>query len=126
MSFDKTPRDRGARQIKFGRAVRRLAKQDHARVAVAVEKSSELFGRLGRGQRPRLGAEHFDQFGRRLARDAIIGERLCHELALWWKRAAAMSVRPWSSGRLPSIRSEEHTSELQSLMRISYAVFCLK
>src|SRR3546814_4469958 len=27
--------------------------------------------------------------------------------------------------RLP-IRSEEHTSELQSLMRISYAVFCLK
>src|SRR3546814_6730880 len=26
----------------------------------------------------------------------------------------------------PAIRSEEHTSELQSLMRISYAVFCLK
>src|SRR3546814_6340570 len=27
---------------------------------------------------------------------------------------------------LDEIRSEEHTSELQSLMRISYAVFCLK
>src|SRR3546814_3717634 len=27
---------------------------------------------------------------------------------------------------MPSARSEEHTSELQSLMRISYAVFCLK
>src|SRR3546814_4438925 len=27
---------------------------------------------------------------------------------------------------LPGRRSEEHTSELQSLMRISYAVFCLK
>src|SRR3546814_9014899 len=27
---------------------------------------------------------------------------------------------------LPAARSEEHTSELQSLMRISYAVFCLK
>src|SRR3546814_3562856 len=26
----------------------------------------------------------------------------------------------------PTYRSEEHTSELQSLMRISYAVFCLK
>src|SRR3546814_4395583 len=26
----------------------------------------------------------------------------------------------------PLVRSEEHTSELQSLMRISYAVFCLK
>src|SRR3546814_4118293 len=34
------------------------------------------------------------------------------------------------AGHLPMIeapeRSEEHTSELQSLMRISYAVFCLK
>src|SRR3546814_9175748 len=30
----------------------------------------------------------------------------------------------WVSGR--TARSEEHTSELQSLMRISYAVFCLK
>src|SRR3546814_10613920 len=28
--------------------------------------------------------------------------------------------------RAPDQRSEEHTSELQSLMRISYAVFCLK
>src|SRR3546814_1070327 len=28
--------------------------------------------------------------------------------------------------RLAEYRSEEHTSELQSLMRISYAVFCLK
>src|SRR3546814_1656616 len=26
----------------------------------------------------------------------------------------------------PGVRSEEHTSELQSLMRIPYAVFCLK
>src|SRR3546814_1491590 len=33
-------------------------------------------------------------------------------------------VRQWSSS--PVVRSEEHTSELQSLMRISYAVFCLK
>src|SRR3546814_8179834 len=33
--------------------------------------------------------------------------------------------RIWTSLPL-SLRSEEHTSELQSLMRISYAVFCLK
>src|SRR3546814_10795321 len=32
------------------------------------------------------------------------------------------AVAAWASHR----RSEEHTSELQSLMRISYAVFCLK
>src|SRR3546814_10090002 len=30
------------------------------------------------------------------------------------------------SDRAHLVRSEEHTSELQSLMRISYAVFCLK
>src|SRR3546814_2680635 len=33
--------------------------------------------------------------------------------------------RAWPS-RMAHRRSEEHTSELQSLMRISYAVFCLK
>src|SRR3546814_9285197 len=34
----------------------------------------------------------------------------------------------WQQGKLDDAlkRSEEHTSELQSLMRISYAVFCLK
>src|SRR3546814_3636765 len=31
-----------------------------------------------------------------------------------------------SMARLEDLRSEEHTSELQSLMRTSYAVFCLK
>src|SRR3546814_10701844 len=40
------------------------------------------------------------------------------------KRAARRSDRRRS--REICIRSEEHTSELQSLMRISYAVFCLK
>src|SRR3546814_3363627 len=36
---------------------------------------------------------------------------------------ATAEQRAW---RIASARSEEHTSELQSLMRISYAVFCLK
>src|SRR3546814_1318651 len=31
-----------------------------------------------------------------------------------------------TAGQSSEVRSEEHTSELQSLMRISYAVFCLK
>src|SRR3546814_6172120 len=31
-----------------------------------------------------------------------------------------------AGGREAGFRSEEHTSELQSLMRLSYAVFCLK
>src|SRR3546814_8966739 len=35
-------------------------------------------------------------------------------------------VRSLSDAEDVQLRSEEHTSELQSLMRISYAVFCLK
>src|SRR3546814_2814218 len=38
---------------------------------------------------------------------------------------AIMQGLRWTSPKQP-LRSEEHTSELQSLMRISYAVFCLK
>src|SRR3546814_3128840 len=34
-------------------------------------------------------------------------------------------LKAWGKGH-PGGRSEEHTSELQSLMRISYAVFCVK
>src|SRR3546814_5343671 len=37
---------------------------------------------------------------------------------------ASAAVSDTGAGRVP--RSEEHTSELQSLMRISYSVFCLK
>src|SRR3546814_10169091 len=41
--------------------------------------------------------------------------------------APAQRHCPWENlGSLHHIRSEEHTSDLQSLMRISYAVFCLK
>src|SRR3546814_6765986 len=42
--------------------------------------------------------------------------------------AAPAAVAATDSAALPGdpARSEEHTSELQSLMRISYAVFCLK
>src|SRR3546814_7286157 len=39
----------------------------------------------------------------------------------WWKRYGEECTFAGSRWR-----SEEHTSELQSLMRISYAVFCLK
>src|SRR3546814_5940026 len=67
------------------------------------------FGRLAGGvfERRRLHRP----FGRRLGFDRV-GLRL-------GKRVGA-------AGHGLSPRSEEHTSELQSLMRISYAVFCLK
>src|SRR3546814_10716780 len=65
----------------------------------------------------------------------MVGERVVH--AIIGNEAyifTHMDVREWLEARHREIetafdatqRSEEHTSELQSLMRISYAVFCLK
>src|SRR3546814_10334356 len=48
-------------------------------------------------------------------------EKMRHNLALGLRQGFFMPL-----GRPDAPRSEEHTSELQSLMRISYAVFCLK
>src|SRR3546814_4121278 len=61
--------------------------------------------------------------------------RLRHERLIEWTKSprsrlwafplALILCGSWRTVGL-SARSEEHTSELQSLMRISYAVFCLK
>src|SRR3546814_5303939 len=66
----------------------------------------------------RQGVLHFQRRAKAAARDR-------QRPAVRRRRAAggrfhSLSPRPWHR------RSEEHTSELQSLMRISYAVFCLK
>src|SRR3546814_4030964 len=52
-------------------------------------------------------------------------ERAC-ELDALAALGRAGEPRPPRKPRDDASRSEEHTSELQSLMRISYAVFCLK
>src|SRR3546814_3421636 len=44
-------------------------------------------------------------------------DRQMHGVSSWMNSLATLFA---------ALRSEEHTSELQSLMRISYAVFCLK
>src|SRR3546814_7535794 len=41
------------------------------------------------------------------------------------RRPMSTSLKLQQQPKAPPYRSEEHTSELQSLMRISYAVFCL-
>src|SRR3546814_9222515 len=52
-------------------------------------------------------------------------DRLTQQLMGSTNRPAVMPLDAWREGET-FVRSEEHTSELQSLMRISYAVFCLK
>src|SRR3546814_2981938 len=74
--------------------------QPQARVALA-------------GRNPKQG---LDRHG--LARHLLL---LSHLMQIYVSHEASAS-----NGDISPVRSEEHTSELQSLMRISYAVFCLK
>src|SRR3546814_6592185 len=61
-----------------------------------------------------------------LVSERIVGN-LIHQLRLSFvANQTIASVHPEIMGAVFALRSEEHTSELQSLMRISYAVFCLK
>src|SRR3546814_5931387 len=72
-------------------------------------------------------------------RPSLSEARLISENRPWkwlWKDSSSVYLKPccrvfsssslWVLARWTMWRSEEHTSELQSLMRISYAVFCLK
>src|SRR3546814_1913549 len=87
--------------------------------------------RSGQLARTRVQGAPADGAGEQAARvDPLqsAGDRLLQVhgqgLAIAHGRRARRVRRP--AGKALAIRSEEHTSELQSLMRISYAVFCLK
>src|SRR3546814_2520374 len=90
-----------------------VAHQDRRNVVVEPAPEAGL---------PRSGPEHRPQGGGEQAEDGcVVGDQ----------RAAGGVRHGHGSGRQGNTprfrgRSEEHTSELQSLMRISYAVFCLK
>src|SRR3546814_1634227 len=49
-----------------------------------------------------------------------------HDPRGWLAKQGDPHAHRANAAHLNAFRSEEHTSELQSLMRISYAVFCLK
>src|SRR3546814_4775928 len=92
-------------------------------VFAALGERDDMVGHGGCGH-PAFGLAHAAQW---LGGEAALAER--DALAA----PDALSHCPCASDALRSAardhdagRSEEHTSELQSLMRISYAVFCLK
>src|SRR3546814_2690824 len=62
------------------------------------------------------------RFAASLSRDRADADDLC-QAAL---EKALRARDQWQPGTRLDSRTEEHTSELQSLMRISYAVFCVK
>src|SRR3546814_1238884 len=98
--------------LRLARARRPRGRRDRQqKVVVAVQQAARdrrLAGAGGRG-------EHQHE-------TAALDVRLDHgRYSMFW-----ICSRSCSIDDLRSRRSEEHTSELQSLMRISYAVFCLK
>src|SRR3546814_8776362 len=83
---------------------------------------------LFRSPRPQSGASVARQSG-----DFVLdGEfrafqpRYGHRIGQWSMGFVVESLFERRMFAFQALRSEEHTSELQSLMRISYAVFCLK
>src|SRR3546814_4494386 len=96
-------------------------------------------GAAGVDRRQQVGALHLElraglqHVGRRHPQVTVVGEpRLDHLLQAGIEEKVAPADprdvhRVGGGGRVnPALRSEEHTSELQSLMRNSYAVFCFK
>src|SRR3546814_7341165 len=78
------------------------------------------------GHQPQLmAASRRNRASRQNGEDENQRDRAFHR-----RHSLAISFDDSQKGGLPGLtcprRSEEHTSELQSLMRISYAVFCLK
>src|SRR3546814_8210327 len=85
-----------------------------------------LFGAIGAARACYEAALDYstsrEQFGRPIGGFQLIQRKLV-EMLVSVNRGTLLAIH---LGRLKDQRSEEHTSELQSLMRISYAVFCLK
>src|SRR3546814_5168163 len=69
-----------------------------------------------------LLAHYLEGFGHRKTRFQAAHEQIDRV----GKAGVELCNAPFDQSADDQIRSEEHTSELQSLMRISYAVFCLK
>src|SRR3546814_4406777 len=110
-----------------------------SRFVEPLQRRSGVEQRLGRRESLRrdgdervLGAEFGEHFVERRAIDvrhhrdviaiAVTTERVDEQVGAE-RRAADTDMQQMADF---AERSEEHTSELQSLMRISYAVFCLK
>src|SRR3546814_8968610 len=88
---------------------------DQAR-APAMQRQARIALRAGRAPAAGMAQQH-----RRVATAVDEQQRLVARLQTAVERGQHRRGQP-----VRERRSEEHTSELQSLMRISYAVFCLK
>src|SRR3546814_7879077 len=88
----------------------------------------EIWSKSAREDCPESEAGSAGSLGERNAGEKRIGNGVSIEKSRCPCRPAIVSkgVEFRRIAEIDACRSEEHTSELQSLMRISYAVFCLK
>src|SRR3546814_8260974 len=102
-------------------------------VGPCCSNATNLRGRVSaeRGGNPWINVQNRPQSRPQRTQPCVIGlpeadpvavDRPAHLLARRGAHRAGVGVE----GHAPRLRSEEHTSELQSLMRLSYAVFCLQ
>src|SRR3546814_9658409 len=112
----------------------------HVRIRVVLSSFFGMIRRPPRSTRPDTLFPYTTLFRSDWPQDSETGsaDRGCwsrpssshHRSARPWRASAARNTRKSSRRHAASnraaCRSEEHTSELQSLMRNSYAVFCLK
>src|SRR3546814_2613117 len=104
----------------------------HVPPALDFELGVEADARAADRMMADVGADDIDLPARPFR--ALFGDQHRHRIGFLPRRHAALPDRQpaaqlvdlATSFQRGSSRSEEHTSELQSLMRISYAVFCLK
>src|SRR3546814_6484354 len=81
---------------------------------------------------PENAASAFMPFGDALYLDCAARTPMLRSVHAAGLAALEANAPPWTQSsealeaQVEAVRSEEHPSELQSLMRISYAVFCLK
>src|SRR3546814_4882440 len=114
-----------------------VGQQAHLRQVVGVRAQAQraLVRQRGDDGRPQARGHHEAAQAVEELRDARVGDRLGlaggEVVEVFEARRAVVDLALLHRVGLDhllvsAIRSEEHTSELQSLMRISYAVFCLK
>src|SRR3546814_1579932 len=91
------------------------------RFGFSGDRAIQKVGSLSGGERARLALALIT----RNAPHLLILDEPTNHLDVDSREALVQALNSYS-GAVVIVRSAEHTSELQSLMRISYAVFCLK
>src|SRR3546814_4365696 len=104
-----------------GRPVPRLLAVSKTQPATAVAEMAAALRSAAAHELNVTGVAHAPAFGENYVQEALAKQVALTSETLEWHLIGHLQ-----SNKAREARSEEHTSELQSLMRTSYSVFCLK